>query len=125
MLRAHSLCVHGQERMQPTKPQETLTIAQSSVVFCSEMAALAWMEEYSTVCCQKLLYHSRAFCHRLRFKLSNCVGVCIAPNRLHYPHLITSAKSLRPAFPSDTWREQWWRDNGRADCVLTGPEPVV
>jgi len=79
---------------------------QSSVVFLSEMAALAWMEGYRSVCCQKLLYHYRAFMHRQGLKWSDCAGVSSAPYRLHYPHLTISAKSLRPAFPTGAWREQ-------------------
>ncbi len=78
------------------KPQGTLTTAQSSVVFCSEMTALAWMEGYSAVCCQKLLYHSRAFCHRRCFKLSDCAGVCSAPYGLHYPHLSKEPETSIP-----------------------------
>lgn len=92
LLREHSLCVSWRKYADSRwKSQGTFTIEQSSVVFLSEMAALAWMEGYRSVCCQKLLYHSRAFMHRQRLKRSDCAGVRSAPYRLRFPHLITSA----------------------------------
>ncbi len=119
VLRAHSLCVRWEESMQPADESHKELWQLHKALLCSALRWLPWPGWKGTA----LFAVKSCFIipePSVTDDALNCLIVLASAVLLTDSTIHTSAKSLRPAFPSGAWREQRWRDNGSADCVLTG-----